>query len=172
MIVPFITLQTVLCCTRSTAPLSGCLVVGTACRPARPSGHSPGEGSGGKLPTTATSVPPQRSARSGSEQPVMRSLRRNHGRPRINSAGREIRETVRAKLPGGAPDARRSGRKEAETSRVDRQQYTENRKTSTAEAATERSEGVAGAERGRRVVFYSPPMKKVKKIVQDAAGGT
>lgn len=30
-------------CTRFPAPLSGCLVVGTACRPARPCGHSPGE---------------------------------------------------------------------------------------------------------------------------------
>jgi len=37
-----------------------------------------------------------RSVRSGQVQPVMRSLRRNHGRPRINSAGRETRETVRS----------------------------------------------------------------------------
>lgn len=29
-------------CTRLTAPLSGCSVAGTVCRPVRPSGHSPG----------------------------------------------------------------------------------------------------------------------------------
>ena len=35
-------------------------------------------------------------------QPVMRSLRRNHGRPRINSVGRDTRETVRAERTGGS----------------------------------------------------------------------
>ena len=44
----------------------------------------------------------QRSARSGMVQPVMRSLRRNHGRPRINSTERKIRETVRAERSGGS----------------------------------------------------------------------
>jgi len=44
----------------------------------------------------------QRSARSGIVQPVMRSLRRNHGRPCLNSTGRKIRETVRAERTGGS----------------------------------------------------------------------
>ncbi len=54
----------------------------------------------------------QRSVRSGSRQPVMRSLRRNHGRPHATSPGRKIRETVqstvdRQQSPGNQGPAER-----------------------------------------------------------------
>jgi hypothetical protein len=42
----------------------------------------------------------KRSARSELVQPMMRSLRRNHGRPRTNRPRREIRDTVRAERTG------------------------------------------------------------------------
>ena len=87
--------------------LAGCSVAGTACRPARPYGHSPGKKHDRRSSTNSDERSVKRSARSGSGQPVMRSLRRNHGRHYPTSPGREIRETVR--------------------STVDRQQYTENR---------------------------------------------
>ena len=117
-------------------PLSGCPVAGTACRPVRPSGHSPGERVGGRVPCNSDERSVQRSAMSGVGQPVMRSLRRNHGRQCPTSPGREIRETVRAKRTGG------SGVEHGRPSAVSRKPL-----TSGAEAATERSEGVAGAER-------------------------
>ena len=115
-------------CTRSPAPLSGCLVAGTACRPARLSGHSPGISQEGGIPrgrlgiffqSVATSGPLQRSARSGGWQPVVRSRRRSHGRHLQPGPGSEIRETVR--------------------SMVDRQHPPRTPKTSGAEAATDRS---------------------------------
>ena len=97
-------------CTRLTAPLSGCFVVGTACRPVRPSGHSPGERirvMDHKIAANSDERSVERSVRSGTVQPVMRSLRRYHGRLIASSPRGEIRETVR--------------------SMVNRQQYPENR---------------------------------------------
>lgn len=87
----------------------------------------------------------QRSARSGTVQPVMRSLRRNHGRRHANIQDEKTRETVRAELPGGAPDGRRSGRKEAEPSTVDRQQSPREPGTSEKPPVTE---GISPKSRG------------------------
>jgi hypothetical protein len=53
------------------------------------------------------SGPSQWSARCGKDQQGVRSERRAHGRLSLLDLGREIRETVRAELPGGADGRKR-----------------------------------------------------------------
>jgi len=84
----------------------------------------------------------------------MRSLRRNHGRRHANIQDEKTRETVRAELPGGAPDGRRSGRKEAEPSTVDRQQSPREPRTSEKPPVTARWGELSRA--GRREVVVGP----------------
>jgi len=114
-------------CTRSPAPLSGCLVTGTACRPVRPSGHSPGDGAGGRFPphqrrAVRATVREERVQAAGDEEPatISRASLSHQSRKRDQGDGAEHgRPSTTSREPG----------------------------TSGAEAATERSEGVAGAER-------------------------
>jgi len=61
-----------------------------------PPGTRQGEVQDGGIPASSDERSVQRSVRSEIEQPVMRSLRRNHGRLTASSPGREIRETVRS----------------------------------------------------------------------------
>ncbi|OPZ44061.1 MAG: hypothetical protein BWY93_00800 [Euryarchaeota archaeon ADurb.BinA087] len=59
-------------------PLSGCSVDGTVCRPARPSGHSPGERAGGEVPNQQRravlgTVREERVLAAGDEEPATKS---------------------------------------------------------------------------------------------------
>ncbi len=83
-------------------PLSGCSVDGTVCRPARPSGHSPGERAGGEVPNQQRravlgTVREERVPAVGDEEPATRSrasLSHLYRKRERTGRGCEARSTV------------------------------------------------------------------------------